>query len=105
LAKTALSLDTARGGCLEFLAIRSDADRGSRPTDADKDVAARFTHYREVAEAIRALGPLLKHSEAVDDLRLLAARYEKLAHYLEGRPATLDGGKVLALRPRPSGAC
>jgi hypothetical protein len=49
-------------------------------TDAD---------YRDMAREIRDLVPLLVHSQAVADLRLLAARYEKLAHYLEVLPGTL----------------
>jgi hypothetical protein len=43
-------------------------------TDAD---------YRDMADEIRDLIPLLMHAQAVADLRLLADRYEKLAHYLE----------------------
>jgi hypothetical protein len=43
-------------------------------TDAD---------YRDMAREIRDLIPLLVHSQAVADLRLLADRYERLAHYLE----------------------
>jgi hypothetical protein len=43
-------------------------------TDAD---------YRDMASEIRDLMPLLVHSEAVADLRLLADRYERLAHCLE----------------------
>jgi len=49
-------------------------------TDAD---------YRAMASEIRDLIPLLLHSEAVADLRLLAVRYERLAHYLEEVPGTL----------------
>jgi hypothetical protein len=49
-------------------------------TDAD---------YRDMAGEIRDLIPLLMHSQAVADLRLLADRYEKLAHYLEVLPSTL----------------
>ena len=44
-------------------------------TDAD---------YRDMAREIRDLIPLLVHSQAVADLGLLADRYERLAHYLEG---------------------
>jgi hypothetical protein len=44
-------------------------------TDAD---------YRDMASEIRDLIPLLVHSQAVADLRVLANRYERLAHYLEG---------------------
>lgn len=39
--------------------------------------------YRDMAREIRDLLPLLVHSQAVADLRLLAERYEKLAQYLE----------------------
>jgi hypothetical protein len=46
-------------------------------TDAD---------YRDMASEIRDLIPLLVHPQAVADLRLLAARYEKLAEYLEAAP-------------------
>jgi hypothetical protein len=49
-------------------------------TDAD---------YREMASEIRALVPKLMHLQAVADLRLLADRYERLAHYLEVIPGTL----------------
>jgi hypothetical protein len=51
-------------------------------TDAD---------YRDMAREIRDLVPLLVHSQAVADLRVLADRYEKLAHYLEVLPGTLPG--------------
>ncbi len=40
--------------------------------------------YREVATEIRALFGMLKHPEAVEELRLLAAHYERLAEYPEG---------------------
>jgi hypothetical protein len=49
-------------------------------TDAD---------YREMASEIRALVPKLTHRQAVADLRLLADRYERLAHYLEVVPSAL----------------
>jgi hypothetical protein len=49
-------------------------------TDAD---------YRYMATEIRNLIPLLLHPQAVADLRLLADRYERLAHYLEALPDTL----------------
>jgi len=39
--------------------------------------------YRDMASEIRDLIPLLLHSESVADLRSLADRYERLAHYLE----------------------
>ncbi|MGP0086370.1 MAG: hypothetical protein ACLP0B_22530 [Steroidobacteraceae bacterium] len=45
--------------------------------------------YREMASEIRDLIPLLLHSESVADLRFLADRYERLAHYLEVIPGKL----------------
>jgi hypothetical protein len=45
--------------------------------------------YREMAREIRDLVPLLLHSQAVADLRLLADRYERLAQYFEVAPGTL----------------
>jgi len=44
--------------------------------------------YRQVATEIRALFPRLKHPEALEEMRLLAARYEALAEYLEAAPDT-----------------
>jgi hypothetical protein len=44
--------------------------------------------YRAMASEIRDLIPSLLHSESVADLRLLADRYERLAHYLEVVPGT-----------------
>ena len=45
-------------------------------------------HYREVATEIRELFSVVKHPEAAEELRLLAARYERLAEYLEGAADT-----------------
>jgi hypothetical protein len=45
-------------------------------------------HYREMANEIRDLFPMLKHQETLEELRLLAARYERLAKYLKRAPAT-----------------
>jgi hypothetical protein len=45
--------------------------------------------YRAMASEIRDLIPSLLHSETVADLRLLADRYERLAHFLEVAPGTL----------------
>ena len=45
--------------------------------------------YRSMAREIRDLIPLILHSESIADLRLLADRYERLAHYLEVAPGTL----------------
>jgi hypothetical protein len=49
-----------------------------------------MTHadYRHMASEIRDLIPLLIHPQTVADLRLLAARYERLAQYLEVAPRT-----------------
>lgn len=44
------------------------------------------TDYRYMATEIRDLIPLLVHPQAVADLRVLAERYEKLAHHLEVAP-------------------
>jgi hypothetical protein len=43
--------------------------------------------YRYMAREIQDLIPLLVHPQAIADLRLLADRYERLAHYLEVLPA------------------
>ena len=48
------------------------------------------TDYRDMASEIRALVPKVKHHQAVADLRLLADRYERLAHYLEVAPGELS---------------
>ena len=45
--------------------------------------------YRDMANEIRALVPLLIHPKAVADLRSLADHYERLARYLEVLPGTL----------------
>jgi hypothetical protein len=44
--------------------------------------------YREIATEIRTIFPILKHPETLEELRLLAARCERLAEYLEAAPAT-----------------
>lgn len=50
-----------------------------------------MTHadYRAMATEIREIIPLLIHPQAVADLRLLADRYDRLAHYLEVVPGRL----------------
>jgi hypothetical protein len=48
--------------------------------DADTESA----RYREMANEIRGLVPMLNHTEAAMDLRLLAVRYERVAEYLAG---------------------
>lgn len=45
--------------------------------------------YRHMASEIRELISLLVHPRAIADLRSLADRYEKLAHYLEVAPDKL----------------
>jgi hypothetical protein len=45
--------------------------------------------YRDMANEIRSLVPLLIHPQAVADLRLLADQYERLARYLEALPGEL----------------
>ncbi len=57
-------------------------------TDANWPTPIESDRYREMARYMRALVPMLKHSEAVEDLRLLAARYERLAEYLEAALGT-----------------
>ena len=57
-------------------------------TDADSAMAIDPVRYREMARDIRALVCRLKHSEAIEDLRLLAARYERLADHLEAAPGS-----------------
>jgi hypothetical protein len=45
--------------------------------------------YRDMANEVRALVPLLIHPQAVADLSSLADRYERLSRYLEVLPRTL----------------
>jgi hypothetical protein len=45
--------------------------------------------YRAMASEIRDVIPSLLHSETVADLRLLADRYERIAHHLEVGPDTV----------------
>jgi hypothetical protein len=45
--------------------------------------ASHSDRYREMASAILAMVPLLTYPEAIADLRRLAARYERLAKYLD----------------------
>jgi hypothetical protein len=54
--------------------------------------------YRDMASEIRDLIPLLVHSQAIADLRLLADRYERLAHYLEVLPGKLPDMPVEHMR-------
>ena len=45
--------------------------------------------YRAMVSEIRDIIPLLLHFETAADLRLLADRYERLAHHLEVAPGRL----------------
>jgi hypothetical protein len=78
-------------------------------TDADSARRIERDRYRAVAHEIRALIPRLSHSEAIEDLRLLAIRYESLAERLEAAPwdftARVPGaprGVERRRRPRPA---
>jgi len=50
---------------------------------ADMAWQGRSVSYREMAAEIRDLVPLLLHSQTAEDLRSLAARYERVADFLE----------------------
>jgi hypothetical protein len=50
--------------------------------------------YRDMADEIRSLVPLLIHPQAVADLRLLANRYERLAEYLQVLPRATPGTQL-----------
>ena len=54
--------------------------------------------YRSMASEIRDLIPLILHSESIADLRLLADRYERLAHSLEVTPGTLPDTPLVHTR-------
>lgn len=67
-------------------------------TDAEPTAPIESERYREMASDIRALVPMLKHTEAAKDLCSLAARYERLAVYLETAIADHKEGRLRALR-------
>lgn len=52
-------------------------------SDADSFPPTESDRYRKMASEIRSLVPSLKYSEAITDLRLLAACYDNLAERLE----------------------
>ena len=54
--------------------------------------------YRSMASESRDLIPLILHSESIADLRLLADRYERLAHSLEVGPGTLPDTPLVRRR-------
>jgi hypothetical protein len=51
--------------------------------DADSVPPTESDRYRKMASEIRSLVSSLKYSEAITDLRLLAACYDNLAERLE----------------------
>ena len=51
-------------------------------------------YYREMADAIRALAPMLRFREARNELWLLANNYEWLADYLETHPALSEAARL-----------
>ena len=51
-------------------------------------------YYREMADAIRTLAPMLKFREARNELWLLANSYEWLADYLETHPALSEAARL-----------
>ena len=55
--------------------------------------------YRDMAEEIRSLVPLLIHPQAVADLSLLADRYDRLAEYLEVLPSVPPDTQLEGHRP------
>lgn len=55
-------------------------------TDVNSARRVECDRYRAMANEIRALLPGLSHSEAAEDLRLVAIRYERLAERLEAAP-------------------
>jgi hypothetical protein len=52
--------------------------------------------YRDMANELRALIPLLIHPQAVADLRSLADQYERLASYPKVLPASTAGSQPLS---------
>lgn len=65
--------------------VPADRERADM-TDADSAKRVECDRYRTMANEIRALLPRLSQSEAIEELRLLAIRYEKLAEHLEAAP-------------------
>lgn len=55
-------------------------------TEADSDAHRQAGRYREEASRVRALIPWVMRPEAIEYLRILAERYEKLADQLEPQP-------------------
>jgi hypothetical protein len=61
---------------------------------ADKSPPVSSNYYREMADAIRALAPMLRFREARNELWLLAKNYEWLADYLDTHPALGDAARL-----------
>jgi hypothetical protein len=62
----------------------------NQPDTAPRDYSI---YYREMADAIRALVPMLRFREARNELWLLANNYEWLADYLETHPALSEAAR------------
>ena len=58
---------------------------GSRQgiSPVDMYISRHRRRYRELANELRLLVFKMKHTEAAEELRLLAARYERLAEHAE----------------------
>lgn len=52
----------------------------------DTTERVRCDHYREIANELRLIVLGMKHTEVAEELRLLAARYERLAQHAEVVP-------------------
>jgi hypothetical protein len=59
------------------------------PLNREVETPMTDMDYRDMANEIRALIPLLIHPQAVADLSSLADQYERLARYLEVLPGAL----------------
>ncbi|HYL70217.1 MAG TPA: hypothetical protein VEY89_02820 [Candidatus Dormibacteraeota bacterium] len=60
----------------------------------EKPAPVYTNYYRDMAEAIRALAPMLRFREARNELWLLANNYEWLADYLDTHPALSEAARV-----------
>ena len=75
--------------CTQLIARAGVRWRTDKLEQTAQPLSMTEADYRAMASEIRDLLPSLLHSESVADLRLLADRYERLAHCLEGYPAQL----------------
>lgn len=64
--------------------------------EPDSSARAEASRYREEANRVRALIPWVKRPEAIEYLRTLAERYEKLADQLGAAGASPDAGTTRA---------